>query len=157
MVRSLYMVVSVGIVMIMAGCGGKTIRPDSSTEVVVPGVVSVAVNRLKVKKERFDFELVVTNKRSDGGILIYLGSLGCGRGNTTGLLKHVFLASGEDTIHLRPGQSMTYDLVCKLSVPAKGEFKFLLGKVLDNPELDGKTAGKILADDVIWTHADVSE
>ena len=51
----------------IAACGGHKVKLDSNNEVVVPGVVSVSTNWLKDKKDKFDFELVVTNKNLDTG------------------------------------------------------------------------------------------
>ena len=46
-------------------------------------------------------------------------------------------------------------MVCNLAAKTKGDFKINLGKIWDNPSLDGKTTGKGLADDAAWVQKDI--
>lgn len=131
--------------------------PGPDNVMSAKGVVTISVPWIKDKGGKYDLAMNVHNDESDKGIIIFLSDMGCQRGTLAGSLKHTFFNTGERTIDFKPGQSKDFKLVCKVEGKTSGDFKLTVSKVYDNPSLDGKTVGKIIAKDLSWTQSDRKE
>ena len=142
----------------LAGCGHATTKLDkSNSEVKVDGVISVWSSWVKDKKDKFDLQLNIVNLDEKQGLIVMLQDMGCKRGDVTGTLKHTFFNTGERTIDLKPGQSKSFNMVCKTPIPVKGDYVVTFGKVYANPKLDGYTQGPILAQSLVWKYSDAKK
>jgi hypothetical protein len=152
--RHALLVFSVMVTFIGAGAWAKQVLEPKNNQASVKGVVTLTVDWIKDKKSKFDLHILIHNEQSNSGIIVFLGSMGCGRGALNGQLKHTFFNTGEKTIDFRPNQTKEFTLVCQLPSATKGIYKINLGKIWDNPTLDGKTTGKSLADDLVFSQVD---
>jgi hypothetical protein len=129
------------------------VSPDNKLE--VKGLMTMTVAWVKDKTKKFDVDFTIKNESDKSGIIVYLQDMGCARGDTSGQLKHTFFNTGERTIDFRAHQQKHFSMVCDLGGEVKsGTFKINITKVYDNPSMDGKTTGKILASDLTWSQAD---
>ena len=124
-----------------------TANYDQSYAVTKVGAATVWADWVKDKKTKFDVHLNIRNENKDTGIIVMQGEMGCARGAVTGELKYTFFNTGERMIDLKPNQTKSFNLVCKLPTQAKGEYTITVGHVYTNPSLDGKTIGKPVAQD----------
>jgi hypothetical protein len=118
------------------------------------GVVTVQVPWIKDKGKKFDVHLSIHNEDKDKGIIIFLSDMGCKRGDVTGILKHTFFNTGEKTIDFKPNEAKEFTLVCRTEGAQLGHFALSINKVYNNPSLDGKTVGKVIAQDLKWSQDD---
>jgi hypothetical protein len=133
----------------LASCShGKELR-TSSAKVTENPWITISALELKDKSKKYDIELVIRNK-SDRDIIIYLRDMQCYRGEIPGMLKHTFFNTGERTIDFHRGQMKKFRLVCDLGTKQQGAYKIVVGRVFDNPEGDGSTKGKVLAQSIEW-------
>ena len=130
--------------------------PGSDNRIFKKDVVSMQVPWIKDKGNKYDIHVLVHNESPDKGIIIFLGDMGCQRGEVSGILKHTFFNTGEKTIDFRPGQTKDFTLVCKAEAK-NGDFKLKISKVYSNPSMDGKTVGKVLAENLNWAQSDRHE
>jgi hypothetical protein len=128
--------------------------PSADNKMLEKDVISMTVGWIKDKGEKFDLKVVLHNENNEKGIIVFLKDMGCKRGDADGSLKHTFFNTGERTIDFRPKQTKSFNMVCDLPGKTKGHYKISIAKVYDNPSLDGKTAGKIIAHDLTWTQDD---
>lgn len=131
------------------GCSSKKVL-DHNNAVSKTGVVKVWANWVKDKGKKFDIQFVVENL-SDKGIIIYLNDIQCARGKRTGRIKHTFFNTGERTIDFRGGEIKQFNLVCTIGAKADGPFNMRVVKVYDNPEEDGESRGKVIAQNIVWS------
>lgn len=119
-----------------------------SAAATAKGIMEARVQWIKDKKNKFDFELVLTNL-TESGLIVYLHDISCKKGKVVGEAKHTFFNTGERTMDFKPGQSKKFKLVCKLGVEEFSD-KYVVGvrRVSSNPNFDGKTVGKLLAKDL---------
>jgi hypothetical protein len=145
--------------LLVAACGGQRFRPSGDSAAVTrPGVLTLGVNWVKDKGDKYDAEVLLRNER-DAGVIVKLADMRCFRGPIEGELKHTFFNTGERTIDLRAHEQKTMPMVCKLGGDVTGyDFRIRVGQVFDNPGNDGSTTGKVLAKDLEWKftagHAD---
>jgi hypothetical protein len=138
-------------VLTCAGCAHKKVTVDS-TQMTKNAFLTFDVGFLKEKGKKYDLDLGVTNV-SDNDIIIMLNDMQCFKGTEQGILKHTFFNTGERTIDFRKGQRKHFRMVCTLSGDSDGDYKIVVSRVFDNPEGDGKTKGKLLAEKLSFTMA----
>ncbi len=138
----------------LVGCGGKKIAMNSGNYAVAPGKLSMTVGWIKDKASKLDIHLSLKDESNESAMIVYLHDIGCYRGDQHGDLKHTFFNTGERTIDFKPGQTKSFNVVCKLGSEGSGPLRVVIAKVYDNPGFDGKTAGKILATNIEWKNAD---
>ena len=135
-----------------AGCAHshKEFTPATQT-VTVPGVISCWGNWIKDKGDKFDVSFSIRNDSPDAFALVFLSDISGGRGDAEGTVRHSAWA-GERTIDMRPGQLKTFTLTCgyQREVHA-GDYRIEIHKVFENPTHDGRTPGKVVAENVVWT------
>ncbi len=131
--------------------------PDPANKLTAKNVMTMTVPWIKDKGKKYDLNLTVHAESGDKGMIIFLGDLGCQRGEAVGKLKHTFFNTGERTIDFRPNQTKDFNLVCTIGSETRGDFKITIAKIYDNPSLDGKTIGKVIAKDLSWSQSDRSE
>ena len=132
-------------------------NPDPANKMEAKGIVSVTVPWIKDKGKKYDINLIVHDDSDEKGIIFFLSDMGCKRGASAGSLKHTFFNTGERTIDFKPGQTKTFNMVCDTQSKATGPFTLTIAKVYDNPSLDGKTVGKVIAKGLSWTQDDRRE
>lgn len=104
---------------------------------------------LKDKSNKFDVRLGIENK-SKAGIIVLLQDMDCAKGKAKGKMKHTFFNTGERTIDFQPGEIKSFNMVCRLAFPATGYMEVRVAKVYANPNGDGKTRGKVIAENLVW-------
>jgi hypothetical protein len=132
-------------------------NPDPANKMQAPGIMTLSVAWIKDKEKKYDLNVTIKNERDDTGIIVFLSDMGCDRGDFGGKLKYTFFNTGERTIDFRPHQQKSFNMVCDTNVKATGPFKLRVYKVYDNPSMDGKTVGKVLATDLRWSQDDRHE
>ena len=130
-------------------CFAGKIKIEGGKKVTKAGVISVSADWVKDKGKKYDINLSLTNE-SKQSIIVMLNDLHCKRGNATGIIHHTFFNTGERTIDLTPGQVKSFNMVCDVKEPTRGDYQVSIGRVFENPANDGKTKGKVLATDVVW-------
>ena len=142
--------IELSMAVLLTACGGSSqIKPGSDEIVSKPGVLSVQVNWVKDKKTKYDLNISLRND-STGGIIVFLSDLQCNRGDVAGKFRHTFFNTGERTIDFHPGQMKNFNAVCDLNTKSTGDYVITVKKVYANDSLDGKTAGKVIAEDIVW-------
>ena len=131
--------------------------PGSENNIKKDGVLLAHVAWIKDKGQKFDFNLHIHNENEDKGMIIFLSDLRCKRGTVTGVVKHTFFNTGEKTIDFKPNERKDFNLVCRTEGTEKGDFQLKIAKVYDNPSLDGKTVGKVIAENLEWKQSDRKE
>ena len=129
-------------------------HPDSANQLKAPGIFAVTIPWIKDKGDKYDVKMVLHNENTEKGLIVFLTDLSCKRGNVTGMLKHTFFNTGEKVIDFKPNETKDFTLVCKTEGTQTGEFKLSLSKIYENPSLDGKTVGKVVAKDLTWEQSD---
>lgn len=132
-------------------------HPDSENQMKAANIFSARVPWIKDKGDKYDVRLVLHNENPEKGIIVFLSDMSCKRGNIAGSLKHTFFNTGERTIDFKPNETKEMTLVCKTEGSANGDFKLAVAKVYENPSLDGKTVGKVVAKDLSWAQSDRSK
>ncbi len=123
---------------------GKTEIAEEGNRVTKPGVISLSTSWIKDKGKKFDIGFKMRNESKENIIVVPV-EIQCGRGGVSGRLKD------EKAIALRSGEMKETTLTGLLSEKVKGPYKMTLTKVYLNPGADGKTLGKVLAEDVAWS------
>jgi hypothetical protein len=136
-----------------AGASDKFV-PGADNRLEKKDIITVSVNWIKDKGKKFDLNLTVQNDNPQTGMILFLSDLGCQRGEIRGTLKHTFFNTGERTIDFKPKETKSFNLVCSMEAKAKGHFKIVVNRVYDNPSLDGKTVGKVIAEGLTWSQDD---
>lgn len=131
--------------------------PGPENQMVAKGVLTAYVGWIKDKGGKFDLNLSIHNEDGDKGLIVFLSDMGCERGKVRGELKHTFFNTGERTIDFKPNQTKSFNLVCKVEGKTAGDFKLSINRAYDNPSLDGKTVGKVIAKNLTWTQSDRRE
>lgn len=131
------------------GCSSKRVLKEDNS-VSERGVIKVWANWVKDKGEKFDIQFVMENI-SEKGIIVKLNNIQCARGKRTGRVKHTFFNTGERTIDLLAGENKQFNLVCYLGAESEGPFNMRIVKVYENPENDGESMGKVIAENLIWS------
>lgn len=139
---------------LMLACGSRMIRQDMNSSVGKPGVIKVWANWVKDKKAKFDMNFSMVSENDDQMIIVFLADISCSRGGMAGQVKHTFFNSGERTIQLAPRQGKNFNMVCYTPGPTTGEFNVTVAKVFENPSKDGKTPGKVIAENLVWKSPD---
>lgn len=139
---------------VLSACGSRQVRSDESEAAKQDGVVKVWAAWVKDKGGKFDMNLNLKSEDEKKTILIYLSDISCGRGDLRGEVRHTFFNTGERNIQFAPGQHKSFNAVCLLPGKTKGEYSVRIGKVFDNPSGDGKTAGKVIGENLVWRQAD---
>lgn len=142
---------------VSAASASEKFIPGPENKMVAKGILSVSVPWIKDKGEKFDVNLSLHNESDKMGIVVFLSDIGCARGARSGELKHTFFNTGEKTIDFRPGETKSFTLVCRYGEKVGGDFKLSVSKVYDNPSLDGKTVGKVIAKGMSWSQSDRRE
>ena len=114
----------------------------------VDGVVSVSAEWVKDKGRKWDVELQLKSLHPKPFIILRK-EIQCFRGEKEGSLR-----KGEEIIALTKNHSGSYTFQCDIGVEAKGDFKLVISKVYENPDDDGQTKGKVLANNVLWQTPD---
>jgi hypothetical protein len=136
------------------GFASDKIKVDPANVAKEKGVISFGADWIKDKGKKFDLHLMMHNENGEKGIIVYLSDMSCHRGARMGTLKYTFFNTGERTIDFRPGQSKDFNMVCDTGEGASGAFQVTVSKVYENPNMDGKTPGKILAKSLTWKQLD---
>lgn len=131
--------------------------PDPENQMLAKDVMSVWVAWIKDKGEKFDLNINMRNENPDKAYIVFLSDMGCKRGKVRGQLKHTFFNTGERTIDFKPNEAKDFNLVCKTSGGTRGEFSIEISRIYDNPSMDGKTVGKVVAKGLSWTQSDRKE
>src|SRR5947207_813812 len=112
-----------------------------------PGVVTAAAEWMKDKDDKYDVNMKLSNL-SDKTILLFVSDMKCSRGSDKS--GNVDPHQDNRTIDLRPGESRSVVMTCRLaSKEIRGDFAITM-KVFENPTGDSKTPGKVLADALVW-------
>ena len=138
---------------LVASCASKKNLDPNVAKVSRDGVISVTARWVKDKGDKFDLNLMVENL-NEKAIIVYLKDIRCQRGTQGGRLKHTFFNTGERTIDFRSGEIKDFNMVCDHYKKSGGPFKINITKVYSNPEEDGETRGKVIAEDVEWETAE---
>lgn len=69
-------------------------------------------------------------------------------------IRPTFFNTGEKTIQLGPRQSKAFNTVCQMSSRAKGDYTVTVAKIFDNPTRDGRQAGKVIGENLVWRQSD---
>lgn len=141
-----------GLLVVLGACGHGKIALDSTNSNVANEVVSLTVLWLKDKGKKFDVELQIQNK-SNEDIIIKLADMNCGKGTAGGQLKHTFFNTGERTIDFTGHQMKRFRLVCDIGQKVPGDFQISINRIFANPEGDGATKGKQIAEKLQWKAA----
>ncbi len=149
-VRALLILVSLA----FAACGSSRVKPDKSTQIVKEGVAAIWVAWVKDKGDKYDVNMNIHNDSTEKGMIIFLSDMTCKRGSMPGKLRHTFFNTGERTIDFRPRETKSFNLVCDTHNDQKGDFTIHFAKIYDNPSLDGKTTGKVIAENLEWRQPD---
>jgi len=140
--------VSAFLFLLTLGCSSrKSIKIDSTSAASDAPVVSLRFEWIKEKGDKYDMRLIVKNG-TDKSILFYLNELHCFKGSVEGTLKHTFFNTGHRTFKFHPGAQEAYNMVCKVGDNVQGDYRVVLGRVLENPTGDGKTPGKQIAEKI---------
>jgi hypothetical protein len=142
--------IGVVISLLFVGCASKKVFSGDNASVTENSLLDIQADWLKDKGSKFDIELTIHNK-SENDVIFLLKEMSCSRGPLVGQLKHTFFNTGERTIDLRKGQLKRFRMVCDLGSKSKGDYVIQIGQVFDNPEGDGSTKGKVLAEKIAWT------
>jgi len=132
----------------------STFIPGAENKMVAKGVMSLSVLKIIDKGRKFDMKLAIRNDNNQTGIIVFFSDMSCQRAGTPGRLKYSLFGIGERTIDFRPGQQKEMSMVCETEGTKKGPFKLMVAKIYDNPSLDGKTVGKVIANDLTWEQDD---
>lgn len=143
-----HLIVALSLLSFMA-CGGKKIVMTEGNTAKADGVMAMTVAWVKDKGKKYDIRLSLTNEREEP-VIVFLSDIGCFKGNLKGEAKHTFFNTGERTIDFNPGESKTFNLVCRLSAENSGATRINIARVYDNPSGDGKTTGKVIARNIDW-------
>jgi hypothetical protein len=139
------------------GCGGRRMVMAENSTVEAKGILSLSVAWVKDKGKKYDIRLSMRNDSNDNGAIVYLHDLHCYKGALRGEAKHTFFNTGERTMDFKPGEMKTFNLVCSLGAETPGPMRISVARIYDNPSLDGKTVGKIVAKDLEWKGAEAVE
>lgn len=132
-------------------------HPSADNQMKAANIFSLRVPWIKNKGDKYDVRLILHNENPEKGIIVFLSDLTCKRGNIAGMLKHTFFNTGEKVIDFKPNETKEMTLVCRTEGAENGDFKLNLSKVYENPSLDGKTVGKVIAKDLSWSQSDRKE
>lgn len=136
----------------LLACGGPRIHIDSDQAAVKNDSIKVSANWIKDKGSKYDVELAVRNV-SERPIIIFLADMKCARGKAEGTLKHSFFNTGERTIDFKGGEAKTFRMVCQIGHESDGAYRVTVAKVYDNPSGDGVRTDKVVAKELVWSHA----
>lgn len=110
------------------------------------GVFTAAAEWMKDKNDKYDVNMRLTND-SAHTILLFVGDMKCARGPAKD--GTIDPHSDNRVIDLRPKESRSIIMTCRLGSKEKGDFSISF-KVFENPSGDSKTPGKVLADNLTW-------
>lgn len=133
-----------------AACGGKRVALTEGNTAKADGVMTMTVAWVKDKGKKFDIRISLKNEKENEGVIVMLNDVTCFKGNLRGETKHTFFNTGERTMDFRPGELKSFNLVCRLGSETTGPFKINIVRVYENPNLDGKTTGKVIASNIEW-------
>lgn len=148
-------IVSVVLILTLMGCGKKNVVLNAEENKVSKSGIAVWGTELKVKSKKFDVLLHISNE-TKGSIIIHHSSMLCARGPKNGILKHSFFGAGEKTIDFATGQTKKFRMTCDIDDKSTGDFTITIPKVYENPTGDGRTTGKVVGSDIIWTVKDTN-
>lgn len=131
--------------------------PDPENQMKAKDIMSVWVAWIKNKGEKYDLNINMRNENPDKAYIVFLSDMGCKRGKVRGQLKHTFFNTGERTIDFKPNEAKDFNLVCKTVGGRSGDFQLSISRIYENPSMDGKTVGKVVAKDLTWTQSDRKE
>ena len=131
--------------------------PDPENQMKAKDIVTVSIPWIKDKGSKFDLNVNVHNENPEKGMIIFLSDMGCNRGTVRGELKYTFFNTGEKTIDFKPNETKSFNMVCKTAGNPRGDFKLSIAKVYNNPSLDGKTVGTVIAKELTWSQSDKRE
>jgi hypothetical protein len=149
--------VSILAVFSVSSAADQMFRPGPDNKMEAKGIVTVEIPWINDEGDSYDVQFRVTNDNDDKGMIIFMSDLSCKRGNVTGRLKYTFFNAGERTIDFKPGETKEFKMVCKTEDHKKGDFKLNIARIYNNPSLDGKTVGKIIAKGLSFTQSDRNE
>ena len=144
-----HLFVAVSLLGLMA-CGGKKVVMTEGNQAKADGVLGMTVAWVKDKGSKYDIRLTLTNERDEEGVIVYLHDVHCYKGALKGEAKHTFFNTGERTIDFKPGESKSFNLVCRVGSETTGPVRINIARVYENPSNDGKTAGKVIAKNIDW-------
>lgn len=147
--KSRLFVLALGCLLVGCSHGRKIKFSPSENRVTRSGAISLSAEWLKDKGKRFDIGLRLRNEH-EKPVIVLLREMRCYRGNTEGVLKHTFFNTGERTIDLRVGQLKSFKFDCVVGERTHGDFRVIVGRVYENGSGDGRSLGKVLAQDVEW-------
>ena len=134
----------------VTACKKNVVLDPAQSKAGKTGVLTFAANELKTKGKKFDVSFTMTNEYK-GMIIVKLNDMSCAQGDSAGVLKHAFFGAGERVIDLGLNQTKRFHLVCTMYGEAHGDYTVKIARVFENPGGDGKTTGKVLATDIVWT------
>lgn len=152
--QGLYKLINfIALAIIIVGCGHKKIATDDNVA-EKKGVLSMWASWVKPKGKKYDMNFHIRNLSSKA-IIVKFADVNCYRGAHTGTVKYTFFNTGERTIDMAPGQEKAANMVCSFGGETKGDFKVVIHRVFENPTNDGKTAGKLIGNEISWEQKDV--
>ena len=135
-----FLIVALG----LSACGGHSVKLSNENGVTAKGVVSIWAAVVKDKKIKYDATMHFRNEHARG-IIFAVQDIHCFRGDGEGKLHRMVARY----ISLDPGQERSFHLICE-NAPESGGFRFVIGKIFDNPNGDGATQGAVIATNVEW-------
>lgn len=123
---------------------GKVDLGEADNKVTKAGVITLSADWLKDKGKKYDIGFKFKSEHKEG-MLVKLSDVSCFRGDIQGELD------SDKTLEIRPNQFKHLTLTCKLSDKASGgAYRLVVSRVYENVSGDGKTLGKVLAQDITW-------
>lgn len=132
---------------ILTSCASKTVFKDPEPK---SGEFYFWPVWIKDKKARFDSLYTIKNL-TDKHIIIFTEDINCKRSEAKGSIIH---KTKKTQLALRPQEFINLISICKLGKRVQGEMKISITKIYDNPSKDGRTIGKVIQENVVWTRAD---
>jgi hypothetical protein len=145
----------IALMAVISGCGSKQVKLSDSNKVTTKGIAMWAT-WVKDKGKKYDMQLNIANENEKAAIIL-LYDMTCYRGETPGRFKHTFFGMGERTINFGSGQTKNFTMVCDDLGKATGDIKIKVRKVYENPNGDGITQGKVLAENLEWKNPSVTQ
>ncbi len=123
---------------------------ENEEKITKSGVFTFWPAWIKDKGSKYDINMNVKNESKTKSMVVLLRDIECSKDGVRGELKHTLFNIGEKTIDLKPYEHKEFNLVCRFPEKISGKYQIEVKKVYDNPNGDGATRGKVLAENLVW-------
>jgi hypothetical protein len=154
--------ISVLLFLFCSACGGKKVVPDSHSEVVREGLLSMNAKWFKIKGKKVDADFVIHN-RSQDFLTIPNSDLVCLSGDMTGkpeFRMNMMGGSGnlqqlknmvKDELSFSPDEEKELQIICKFENSADGKFGLKIKSVYHRVGTNGDAVTlKKIAENIVW-------